>query len=204
MTGGSSLWFLSRGTGVLSLVLLTLVIVLGALTRGGRPLPGLPRFAVAGLHRNLSLLSVAFLAVHISTAVIDPYVTLRWVDAVVPFTGSYKPLWVGLGALSLDLMAAMVATSLVRKRIGRRLWQVVHLAVFAAWPVALLHAFTLGPDVTRGYQLWLAVGCVVVSGAALAWRWLADPTQVWAPRARALTAVPEAAQENQTKAEVFS
>jgi methionine sulfoxide reductase heme-binding subunit len=175
MTGGSPLWFLSRGTGVLSLVLLTLVIVLGALTRGGRPLPGLPRFAVAGLHRNLSLLSVAFLAVHISTAVIDPYVTLRWFDALVPFVSGYKPFWVGLGALSLDLMLAMVVTSLVRQRIGRRLWQVVHLSVYASWPVALVHSFTLGPDVTSGYQRWLAVACVVVSTGALAWRALSDP-----------------------------
>jgi predicted ferric reductase len=176
MSAGSPLWYLSRGTGVLSLVLLSLVIVLGALTRGGRPLPGLPRFAVAGLHRNVSLLSVAFLAVHITTAIIDPYVTIRWFAALVPFASSYQSVWVGLGALSLDLMLAMVVTSLLRARIGQRLWRLVHLAVYASWPVALVHAFTLGPDVRSGAELWLAVGCAVASVAAVAWRVLASPT----------------------------
>ncbi len=197
MTGGSSLWYLSRGTGVLSLVMLTLVIVLGVLTRGGRPLPGLPRFAVAGLHRNLSLLSVAFLAVHISTAVVDPYVTLRWLDALVPFVSSYKPLLVGLGALSLDLMLAMVVTSVFRQRIGHRLWQVVHLAVYAAWPVALVHSFALGPDLSSGYQRALAVACVFVSAAALVWRRLANPST-------STQATTPATDLHQTKAEVMA
>jgi methionine sulfoxide reductase heme-binding subunit len=174
MSSGSALWYLSRGTGVVSLVLLTVVIVLGALTRGGRPLPGLPRFAVAGLHRNAALLSVAFLVVHIATAVIDPYVTIRWVDAVVPFVGSYEPVWLGLGALSLDLMLAVVVTSLFRQRIGRRAWRVVHLSVYASWPVALVHTFALGPDVRSGFQLWLAVACSAASIASLSWRFLAS------------------------------
>jgi methionine sulfoxide reductase heme-binding subunit len=170
MSSGSALWYLSRGTGVASLVLLTVVIVLGVLTRGGRPLPGLPRFAVAGLHRNASLLSIAFLAVHIATAVLDPYVTIRWIDVLLPFLSSYQPIWLGLGALSLDLMLAVVVTSLLRQRIGRRVWRAVHLAVYTSWPVALVHSFTLGPDIKAGLQLWLATTCVAATAAAIAWR----------------------------------
>jgi sulfoxide reductase heme-binding subunit YedZ len=169
MVSGSALWYLSRGTGVLSLVLLTAVVVLGVLTRGGRALPGLPRFAVAGLHRNASLLSIAFLVVHVATAVIDPYVSIRWFDALVPFVGSYQPVWLGLGALSLDLMLAVVVTSLLRQRVGQRVWRLVHYSVYASWPVALVHSFTLGPDITKGPQLVLAASCVAASVTALAW-----------------------------------
>lgn len=178
MSSSSALWYLSRGTGVVSLVLLTVVVVLGVLTRGGRPLPGLPRFAVAGLHRNASLVAVAFLAVHIATAVIDPYVTITWFATIVPFVSSYQPLWVGLGALSLDLMLAAIVTSLLRQRIGRRVWRAIHLSVYASWPVALVHSFTLGPDVRSGVQLWLAVLCVAASAAAIAWRVMAPRTDV--------------------------
>lgn len=170
MSSGSALWYLSRGTGVVSLVLLSMVVVLGVLTRGGRKLPGFPRFAVAGLHRNASLLTVAFLAVHISTAVLDPYVTIRWLDAVVPFVSSYQPAWLGLGAVALDLMLAAIVTSLLRQRIGRRVWRAIHLSVYASWPVALVHSFTLGPDVKSGVQLWLAVACVAATAAAIGWR----------------------------------
>lgn len=170
MSSGSALWYLSRGTGVVSLVLLTVVIVLGVLTRGGRPLPGLPRFAVAGLHRNASLLAVAFLAVHIATAVLDPYVTIGWFATLVPFVSKYQTAWVGLGALSLDLMLAAVVTSLLRQHIGRRVWRAIHLTVYASWPVALVHAFTLGPDIKSGPLAWLGVGCVAATAAAVAWR----------------------------------
>jgi sulfoxide reductase heme-binding subunit YedZ len=180
MSSGSALWYLSRGTGVVSLVLLTVVIVLGVLTRGGRPLPGLPRFAVAGLHRNASLLAVAFLAVHIATAVLDPYVTIGWLAVLVPFVSSYQPVWVGLGALALDLMLAAVVTSLLRQRIGRRVWRAIHLSVYASWPVALLHSFTLGPDVQAGFQLWLAVLCVATTTAAIGWRVVESRQEVMA------------------------
>jgi methionine sulfoxide reductase heme-binding subunit len=169
-TSSSPLWYLSRGTGVVTLVLFTLVIVLGILTKGGRPLPGLPRFAVAGLHRNASLLAIAFLVIHIVTAVIDPFVTIKWLDVFVPFVGTYHPLWIGLGALSLDLMLAVVVTSLLRLRIGRGVWRAVHWTAYAAWPLAIIHSFTLGPDVRSGLELRLAVACVLVSGLAIAWR----------------------------------
>jgi sulfoxide reductase heme-binding subunit YedZ len=180
MSSGSALWYLSRGTGVVSLVLLTLVIVLGVLTRGGRPLPGFPRFAVAGLHRNASLLSVAFLAVHIATAVIDPYLSIGWLDTVLPFFSGYQPIWVGLGALSLDLMLAVVITSLLRQRIGHRVWRAVHFSVYASWPVALIHSFTLGPDIKAGLQLWLAVACVAATAAAIGWRTVDNRQEVMA------------------------
>jgi sulfoxide reductase heme-binding subunit YedZ len=170
MTGGSPLWYLSRGSGVVALVLLTVVVVLGILTRAGRPLPGLPRFAVAEMHRNASLLSLVFLAIHVGTAVTDSYVTLGWADAVVPFAGSYHPLSVGLGAVSLDLLLAVLVTSLLRQVIGRRAFWAVHLSVYAAWPVAIGHSVALGPDVRSGGQLWLAVLCIAASTAALAWR----------------------------------
>ncbi len=64
MTGSTVFWYASRATGIVAMLLLTAVLVLGlVVTRQGR-IPGLPRFAVAGLHRNLSLLAVAFIAVH--------------------------------------------------------------------------------------------------------------------------------------------
>lgn len=175
MTTGSSLWYLSRGTGVVSLVLLTLVMTLGILTRGGRRLPGLPTSSVTMLHRNASLLALAFLAVHISTAIIDPYVTINIVDAFVPFGSDYQPLWLGLGALALDLGLALVITSLVRVRLGLRAWRAVHWAAYAMWPLILVHGFVMGPDIRSGWLLGLSVSCVALVGVAATWRLIAVP-----------------------------
>ena len=170
LTSTEGLWFASRGTGVVALVLLTVVVVLGvAVNRKGR-LPGLPRFAVTSLHRAVSLLSVAFLAVHIGTAIADPFVSIGIAASVIPFASPYQPFWLGLGAVSVDLMLALVITSLLRGRIGRRTWRAVHWLAYASWPVAVAHSIGSGPDMWRGWLTWLTVGCAAAAVAALGWR----------------------------------
>jgi methionine sulfoxide reductase heme-binding subunit len=145
-TASAALWYASRATGVVALILLTAVVVLGiTVNRRGR-LPGLPRFATTSLHRSLSLLAVAFIAVHVATAIADPYVTIGIASAIIPFTSPYKPLWLGLGALSLDIMIALIVTSLARARIGRRTWRAVHWLGYASWPVALAHGIGSSTD----------------------------------------------------------
>jgi predicted ferric reductase len=170
LTSTEGLWFLSRSTGVVALVLLTVVVVLGvAVNRKGR-LPGLPRFAVTSLHRAVSLLSVAFLGIHIGTAIADPFVTIGIVASVVPFVSRYQPFWLGLGAVSVDLILALVITSLLRARIGRRTWRAVHWLAYASWPVAIAHSIGSGPDMWRGWLAWLTIGCGAAAVAALGWR----------------------------------
>ena len=73
MSSSTVFWYASRATGIVALLLLTAVLVLGILVNRQGRLPGLPKFAVTNLHRNLSLLSVAFIAVHVLTAVLDTF-----------------------------------------------------------------------------------------------------------------------------------
>src|SRR6185295_1982602 len=94
-------------------------------------LPGAPRFMVASLHRTTSLLVLALLAVHVSTAVLDSFAPIRVIDAVLPFAGRYRPLWLGLGALAFDLLLAVTVTSLLRRRLGLRAWRNVHWLAYA-------------------------------------------------------------------------
>ena len=170
ITSSTALWYASRATGIVSLLMLTGVVVLGVAVRRQSRLPGLPRFGVIGLHRSVSLLSVAFLAVHVLTAVADPYVTLRLTDAVLPFLASYKPVWMGLGAVSFDLVAAVIVTSLLRVRIGRSIWRAVHWLAYVSWPLAVVHSIGSSTDMQSGWLLGLALGCILAVAAAVAWR----------------------------------
>lgn len=167
---GAALWYLSRGTGLVSLVLLSTVLVLGVLSRSGRPVAGLPRFVTAGLHRNVSLLAVALLAVHVATAVLDPYALTGVVGVVVPFTGGYRPLFVGLGTLALDLLVALVVTSLLRQRLPDRVWRAVHWAAYGCWPLALVHGLGAGTDAGRSWSLALSAASTAAVAAAVWWR----------------------------------
>ena len=170
--GSSSiaLWYASRATGIVCLVLLTTVVLLGLVVSRQRRLPGLPAFGVVHLHRYLSLLAVGFVALHVLTAVADSYVSISLAAAIIPFVSVYKPLWLGLGAVSLDLMAALILTSLVRARIGRKSWRVVHWLAYAAWPIAVLHSIGSGPDLRHGPTLWLTLGSALAVVAAIGWR----------------------------------
>lgn len=165
-----ALWYLGRGSGVVSLVLLTVVVVLGIAGRSGRTVGGLPRFAVAAVHRAASLLSVVFLAVHVLTLLADPYAQLDLLALVVPFTAEAQPFWYGLGAVALDLIAALVVTSLLRHRIPPRVWKGLHLAAYLAWPVALAHGLGSGTDAGSAWMLALSGICITAVACPLAWR----------------------------------
>jgi predicted ferric reductase len=166
----SFLWYATRGAGIVSQLMLTAVVCLGILTVVRWQRPGWPRFLTAGLHANVALLSVVFLVIHVVTAVVDPFTALGFGVAVVPFTGSYRPFWVGLGVVSMDLMAAIVVTSLLRARLGHRAWRSVHWLAYGAWPLALLHSVGSGTDAGAPWGLALNGLCVAAVAGALAWR----------------------------------
>lgn len=178
---GSSraLWYLTRGSGLVALVLLTVVVVLGVLASVRWSRPTWPRFLTADLHRNVSLLVVVFVGIHVLTAVADSFAPIRWIDAVVPFGGRYRPVWVGLGAVAFDLLAALVVTSLLRLRLGHRRWRAVHWLAYACWPVAVLHGLGTGSDVRVGWTEALTWACVLAVFGAVWWRiadgWPARP-----------------------------
>jgi methionine sulfoxide reductase heme-binding subunit len=183
----TAFWYASRATGIVALLLLTAVLALGILVNRQGRLPGLPRFAVTDIHRNLSLLSVAFIAVHVLTAVLDTYVHIPLISAVVPFASGYERLWLGLGAVSLDIMAAMIVTSLLRGRMNRIAWRAVHLLAYASWPVAFAHSIGSSTDLQQGWMLDMAIGCAVVVAAAVVWRLAHAARQI--PRAGRVAAV---------------
>jgi sulfoxide reductase heme-binding subunit YedZ len=165
-----ALWYASRATGIVCLVLTTTAVLLGLLvSRQGR-LPGLPRFGVVHLHRYVSLLAVGFVVVHILTAIVDSYVSISVAAAVIPFVSAYKPFWLGLGAVSIDLMAAVIVTSLIRGRIGRKTWRAVHWLAYAAWPIAVAHSIGSGPDLRSGPLLGLTAGSALAVLALIGWR----------------------------------
>ena len=157
----SAYWYLARGTGAVALVLLTASVVLGIVGSVRFTAPRWPRFAIDTVHRDVSLLVLVVLAIHIVTSVLDGFAPIRLFDGVIPFVTPYRPLWMGLGTLSFDLLLAIAITSLVRRRLGYRAWRAVHWLAYASWPVAVLHGLGTGSDVKQWWMLGLTAACIM-------------------------------------------
>jgi sulfoxide reductase heme-binding subunit YedZ len=162
MTSTQDLWFLSRGSGLVLLLLFSVVVMLGVATAGGTASSRWPRFAVAELHRTLSLFGIALLVLHVITAILDPFVTIGWVATLVPFASPYRTAAIGMGTLAVDLAGAVLITSLLRQRLKFRTWRAVHWLAYLAWPAAFAHSLTAGNDL----RIWW-VGLVEWASAAM-------------------------------------
>jgi DMSO/TMAO reductase YedYZ heme-binding membrane subunit len=162
-----ALWFATRGFGVVSLLLLTASVVLGVVGATRWRSPRWPRFVVAGLHRNLTLPALGFIALHVITTVADGYAPISLLNAVVPFGSPYRPVWLGLGAVAFDLLLALTITSMLRTRIGYGRWRALHWLAYLSWPVALVHGLGTGTDARVPWMQIVTATCVIVVVAAV-------------------------------------
>ncbi len=169
VTGGSTLWFLSRATGIVAFILLTVTVVLGIVTSLRWQSRNVPRFVIEYVHRNVTVLVLVFIAIHVATVVLDGFAPIGWVAAVIPFSSPYRPIWLSLGALGLDLMLAVAVTSWLRHRVGYTVWRFLHWSAYAAWLVVLIHALGTGSDTREGWALLVEGVC---AGAVIVAVWL--------------------------------
>ena len=167
---GPGLWYATRATGLVAMLLLTLSVLFGVITAGRFASENWPRFLSQGLHRNISLLVLAFLALHVGTTVVDTYTSIPLAAAFVPLASAYKTAWLSLGTVALDLLLVLVATSLARRRLGYRAWRRVHWLAYACWPVAVAHGLGIGTDRSATWVLGLSLACVLAVLGTAAWR----------------------------------
>jgi sulfoxide reductase heme-binding subunit YedZ len=166
------LWYTTRATGLVALVLLSGTVLLGILT-AGRARAKLPGFARAEVHRRVSALTVVFLAVHVLTAVLDTYVHIGWLPIVVPFSSGYHRSWLALGTVGADLLLAVAISSAWRQHIPARAWRALHWLAYLSWPVAVSHALGMGTDRKLTWALGLLAVCTAGVVAAAGWRLVA-------------------------------
>jgi sulfoxide reductase heme-binding subunit YedZ len=163
-------WTAARLAGAAAVVLLTASLAIGIATgRGWRP-RWVSWRAVEAAHRDTALAATALTAIHVLGFLIVPGLGIRLLDAVVPFVGRVFPFWQGLGTLAVDILLAVVVTSLLRRRVGRRTFRIVHLTTWLLWPIAVGHALGDGASGTAPGFLLTALGCAAAIVAAVSVR----------------------------------
>ncbi|HEY5266682.1 MAG TPA: ferric reductase-like transmembrane domain-containing protein [Acidimicrobiales bacterium] len=190
------LWYITRATGFVALILFTLVVTLGMLVanRIGGTVVG--RFEINELHRSVSMVALVFLVIHIVTTLLDSFVATGWLSAIIPFASSYRRLPVAIGAVAFDLILAVWVSSLLKVRVKNATWRYIHWLSWLAFASAIAHAYLTGTDAKSGAGLAVVAACALTVLATASWRYLARPT-----RAAGRTALsPLAAAKKPTRA----
>lgn len=189
------LWYTTRATGLVALVLLTGTMFLGILT-AGRARSSLPAFARADIHRRLAVLTVVFLGLHVLTSILDSYVHINSLAVVVPFTAKYHTFWLALGTVSVDFFLAVAISSALRQHISARAWRWWHWCAYLSWPVAVAHTLGMGTDANLSWVLGLVASCIALVVGVTAWRAVGSirskahpPPTIVSPRGSLLLAV---------------
>jgi sulfoxide reductase heme-binding subunit YedZ len=165
--GPSWYWYATRGLGVSTLIVLTGTVVIGIVTAVRWSGQTTPAFVAADMHRNLSLLAISLLAAHIVTTVLDPFAHISVRDVIIPVGAAYRPVWLGFGVVATDILIAVIATSLLRERIGPRLWRWLHWVAYLSWPLAVVHGLGTGSDARAPWLIAVVVSCVAAVLLAL-------------------------------------
>jgi hypothetical protein len=174
MTGALT-WDLARASGLVAFLLLTASVSIGiALSLGWRTTRW-NRFVTNEVHRFVTLLALLFLVLHGAAIVVDPFIKMSVSDVLVPFTTTYRPLWVGLGILGGYLIAAVYLSERVRSRIGYTWWRRFHGLAFAAFLMTLLHGIATGSDTRAPWALALYGGSALLVSVLLGLRLLPAP-----------------------------
>jgi methionine sulfoxide reductase heme-binding subunit len=173
----SYLWYTTRATGLVTLVLFTAVVCLGTLVSNRVGGSRIGRFEFNELHRSLSLVAMAFLAVHIVTTIVDSYVPTGWWSTIIPMTSHYERLNIALGTVAFDLMLCVWVSSLMKTRIANSSWRFIHWFSWLAFVAAVVHSFLAGTDARSGIGLVVVTACSAAVFIAAIWRYVRRPAR---------------------------
>lgn len=161
-----AIWYFARSAGIVAYLLLSASVLLGVLMAGKAKLAW-PRFAVEEVHRFLAILTGVFIVLHGTSLLLDTVVPTSLLQEVLPFTSSYRPLAVGLGICTAELLAAVAVSNALRPRLRHRTWRRLHYLTLPAWVLASLHGVLAGTDRFDPWFAALAAGtfCAVCIAA---------------------------------------
>lgn len=157
-------WYVTRASGIVAYLLLWLSMVLGLGVTSKFFDRLLDRVFTYDFHQFISLLSIAFVVLHIAVLLFDRYLPYSIWQILVPFISPYRPFWVGIGVIGFYLTLLVTVTFYLRKRIGMRAFRLIHILSLVGYLGATLHGVFAGTDspLTSMQVLYKGTGLVVV------------------------------------------
>jgi sulfoxide reductase heme-binding subunit YedZ len=155
-------WHMIRSTGITAHILLTMSLIWGLALNSQIVKNWSPGQVSMVMHSTVSWLAIAMTATHALLLLTDDYFSYLLTDLIVPFSGPYRPLAVGLGTLALWISLLVTLSFSIRKWIGQRVWKLLHKTSYLAFLLATTHGLFAGTDAEHlGFRIWLLVGVVL-------------------------------------------
>lgn len=141
-----SMWYITRAAGLAAYVLLWLSTAWGLVVSSKIADPILQRGSSFDFHQILSLMSIAFIVLHIVVLMFDQYMPYTLAQILVPFTSAYRPVWVGVGVIALYLTVLVSITFYIRRWIGQKAFRTIHYLSLIAFIGSAVHGLFSGTD----------------------------------------------------------
>ncbi|MFZ2489374.1 MAG: ferric reductase-like transmembrane domain-containing protein [Anaerolineae bacterium] len=169
-----TIWYAIRSSGNVAYLLLAASTVWGILLSSKIVKQWVPAAVALDLHNYLSWLAIGLTILHAALLLASSYFNYSLLNLLVPFTGPFKPFWVGLGIIGLYLMIVTTVTFYATERIGYKTFHRLHTLTYVAFVASLLHSIVSGTDTAAMMPVYLATGLVVLFFTA--YRLLSLPT----------------------------
>ena len=167
-TSAKAYWFVSRSSGVVAYVLITLSVLWGLVQSGALMRKRVPPLLALGLHSYLSWAGLALAALHALILLGDRNTGFDLAQLLTPFVSTYRPIPIGLGIVGFYLMMVLSVSFYMRRWIGQRSFRLLHYASFGAFALATLHGVLSGTD--SGPLWWLYALSLILTLALTAAR----------------------------------
>ena len=175
-------WYSARAGGLVAWALLTASVLWGLVLSAKLRPPRVRPAWTLDLHRYLGGLATIFVAVHVSSIILDSYTHFGLADVLVPFASQWHPVAVAWGIVGLYLLLAVELTSLARRSLPNRLWRRAHFLAFPLWAMSTIHFATAGSDATTALARVAMIGATAGVCALTAVR---VEEHLWKTRSRA-------------------
>jgi predicted ferric reductase len=142
----SAFWYMARAGGFLAYLLLWFSIIWGLTLSTKVMTTRIPASVAYGLHEFLSILAICFALLHAVVLLGDEYIKFNLFQLMIPFTAPYRPVWTGLGTITLYLGIVMIGSFYIRKQIGQKAWRILHYLTFGVYGLSLVHGLMAGSD----------------------------------------------------------
>ena len=163
-------WYMSRSAGIVAYLLLWMSVMAGIGISSKLFNDFVSPQITNEVHKFTSILAMIAGAFHGLILLGDTYMSFSLFDILIPFKSAYQPIWVGLGILGFYLLAMLVVSFYIKKRIGHRTWRLLHYSSFALWVMTTLHGVLAGTDTSTVLMKVVYTAAVVSVGYLLAYR----------------------------------